>query len=116
MGRKNVVKSYKMIDQGDISGNVTSEVTNVTNLDKASIRVDWSGTSPVGTLEVQARNGEKESFFAIDMGSTINITGNSGDHQLIFNELPFTDIRLVYTSTSGTGNIDAVITAKVVGA
>jgi hypothetical protein len=105
-----------MIDAGDLSGSLTSTTTNVINLDKASIHLSWSGTSPDGVITVEARNGEKDSWYTLDFGSAINISGNSGSHQLIFNELPFTDIRVVFTFTSGTGSIDAVLTMKTQGA
>ena len=116
MGRKNVVKSYKMFDQEDISTSATSSITSVINQDKASISVSWSGTSPVGTLTVEARNGKDESFYTLEFGAPIPISGNTGDHQLILSEMPFTDIRIQYTSTSGTGTMDAIITSKTVGA
>jgi len=115
LARKNVLKSFKMIDAGDLSGNITSDITSVINLDKASIVLAWSGTAPSGTIEIQARNGENEAFRALDVGATITVSGNSGDHRIILTETPFTDIRLVYTATSGSGSLDAVITAKQVG-
>lgn len=116
MGRKNVVKSYKMIDAGDLSGNITSNITSVINLDNASIHLIWSGTSPVGVITVEARNGENDSWYELDFGSAINISGNSGDHQIVFTQMPFTDIRVKYTASSGTGSIDALITLKTIGA
>lgn len=115
MARKNIVASYAMIDAGNLSGNITSEVVNVQNMDKGSVHVSWTGSSPVGTITVQARNGANDAWFNLNMGSAITISGASGDHQLIFNEMPFTDIRLQYVSTSGTGSIDAIITLKQVG-
>lgn len=116
MSRKSVVPSYKMIDSGNLASNITSSIVSVKNLDKASIHVEWSGAAPVGTLSVEARNGEADNWYALDFGSAISVSGNSGEHQIVFNELPFTDIRLQYSFTSGTGSIDAFITAKVVGA
>ena len=116
MARKSVLRSYKMLDAADLSGNLTSNVTNVLNLDKASISIQWTGTSPVGTIEVMARNGEEDVWQALDFGSTISVSGNTGDHRIVLNELPFTDIRVDYTSSSGTGTIDAIITAKTQGA
>lgn len=115
MARKNVLKSFKMIDAGDLSGNITSEITSVINLDKASIVLAWTGTSPVGTIEVQARNGEDDAWRALEFSSAINISGNSGDHRILLNETPFTDIRVVYNFASGTGTLDAIVTAKQVG-
>lgn len=109
-----------MFEDGDLSTDITSNVTNVRNLDKASIRVEWTGT-PVGELKVQALQ-EKENqpiaeadWFDLDLGSTITIDNTDTEHQIIFNELPFERIRLQYVSTSGTGVINAKISAKQVG-
>lgn len=116
MGRKNIVKSFKMFDEEDISVNAQSATTNIETLDKASIHVMWSGTAPLGVLTVETRNGTNDVWHVLDMGGDIAISGSPGEHCLVFNELPFTDIRLQYTSTSGTGTMDAVITSKTVGA
>ena len=115
MGRKSVVKSFKMFQDQDISTNVSSEETSIINLDKASIRISWTGT-PVGEVQVMVRNGEKEPWYELSMGAVVPIDGSESDHVLVFNELPFTDIRLDYVSTSGSGTMDATISAKVVGA
>ena len=83
--------------------------------DKASISIQWSGSSPVGTFEILARNGEDDAWQALDFGSVIAVSGNTGDHRVLLNELPFTDIRIDYAATSGTGTVDAIVTAKQVG-
>lgn len=121
MSRKSVVAGFPMIQSGDLSANITSEIVSVKNLDNASIIVTWTGATPIGVLTVEARNNGKggatpEPWYTLDMGAAITISGNSGNHQLIFNLLPFTDLRLIYTATSGTGTLDAVITSKVSGA
>lgn len=116
MGRKNVVKSFNMFNAASLAADATSEITDVINLDKASIHITWTGTSPVGDILVQARNGELDAWYQLDFGSTISVSGNTGEHQLVFNELPFTHIRLFYDRTSGTGSITAKISAKVQGA
>ena len=115
MARKNIVPSFKMLDGVDASTNQTSKIVNVQNMDKAAIHVEWAGASPAGTITVEARNGENDSWYELDFGSAISVSGNSGDHQIIFNELPFTDIRLQYASSSGTGTLDATITLKQLG-
>jgi len=115
MARKSVTKPFKTFDAANLAANATSSITNVENLDKASISIVFSGTAPVGVVTVEVRNGAKDSFQVLDMGSTINITGASGTHQLVFNELPFTELRLQYTRTSGTGTMDATFTGKVIG-
>jgi hypothetical protein len=113
--RKNVVRGFKMFDAANISATVTSAEVNVINLDKASIYVDWTGTSPAGVLSVEAKNSENGTWFELDFGTPIPVSGSPGEHVLIFNELPHNTIRLVYTRTSGTGAMNAVLVAKQVG-
>lgn len=115
MARKNIVPSFKMIDAGDLSGNLTSNIVNVQNMDKASVHVEWAGTAPVGTITVQARNGASDPWYDLTFGAPIAVSGASGDHQIIFNELPFTDIQLLYAATSGSGSLTATVTLKQVG-
>lgn len=116
MGRKHVVHSYAMFDDVDISTNQTSSTTNVEQLDQATIHISWTGSSPVGEIIVDARNGSADSWYQLDFGSSIAISGASGDHQILFKEMPFTDIRLRYVFTSGTGSLTARLTMKSVGA
>lgn len=111
-----------MLNAVSLGATVTSGATSVKGVDKASILVEWSaGTSPVGTITVEARNGDGDgqtapTWYELDMGSAISVSGSSGNHQLVFNELPFTDLRIKYTRSSGTATMTATITMKAVGA
>jgi len=124
MSRKNVTKPYKIFDAVDISANQTSKIMNVERQDKGSIIIDWTGTTPIGVLTIEARNFNKQktdedtntAFVTLDFGSAINVTGNTGNHIIAFNEMPYTELRLVFTRTSGIGNLTATTTLKVVGA
>jgi hypothetical protein len=116
LARKHVVYGYKAFNSADISTNQTSAEIEVGQSDYGSIFVSWSGTSPSGTLEVQAKNGENGTYRALDFGSTISISGNSGNHDILLKEMPFTHLKLVYTSASGTGLMTASVTFKSKGA
>ena len=121
MARKNVVPSFQMIDSGDASADILSNSTSVINHDKADVRIEWTG-SPVGEIIVQAQQRSdlrqpivEGDWFDIEFGNTITVDGSNTNHHLKFNELPFTDIRIKYTSTSGSGTINAKITLKQIG-
>jgi hypothetical protein len=120
--RKNILKTFKSLSAADMSlASVSSQPTNTENLDSGVAIVNWSGTDPVGVLTVQGRNIKQDANGLTDSGwadldfDTINITGASGKHQLIFTSLPYTEIRFVYTRTSGSGAMDIFLTAKQVG-
>ena len=113
---KRIVPGYKMWDSTSLGATNTSNSTNVQNLDKASIFVEWTGSSPSGTITVEVRNSSSGTWYALDFGSAITVSGASGTHSIILNELLFVDMRLVYTRTSGSGTINATIASKTVGA
>jgi hypothetical protein len=121
MARKNVIPSFKMLDSVSISTDQTSSTTNVTNLDRATIVLEWTGTSPVGVVTVEAQKKEIQnaiadtSWIELDFGTTIAISGNTGNHVLILDNLDFTDIRVQYVATSGMGSLTATLTAKQIG-
>lgn len=118
MGRKSVLE-YNMLEgvSADMSGNFTSNTTNVLYLDYASIHLVWSGTGLTGEVFVDARNSEDDDWYTLDFGATIDITTDSGDHQIIMSEMPFADIRFRYVATAGTGTMSlGRLNAKVRGA
>lgn len=110
MSRKNVLDGYKIFDSINLSTQ-TSNPTNVKYLDYGSIHIEWSGSSPVGSISVEARNGENDNFTTIDIGPA-PISGSSGSHYLLFQKFDFYELRLVYTHTSGTGTLTANLIAK----
>jgi hypothetical protein len=105
-----------MLSNQIVSSTINSVETNVQQLDQASIDFRWSASSLVATLKVQVKNGKNANWRDVDFGSPINISGSSGSHEVIFLAMPFTDLRLRVEVTSGSGTLDAVITAKTVGA
>lgn len=116
MSRKHVI-SKKFIDSLTVNSNQTSEILNVAQTDKASIHLTWSGgSSPDIDVLVQVKNGEADSFRSLDFGAVISITGASGEHEIILNEMPFTNIQLVLNHNSGSAVVSASFTFKSVGA
>lgn len=115
MSRKSVIRGHKVITDGDMSGSLTSEITNVTNLDNVGYIVEWSGSSPSGQIEVEIQSGPS-GWAPLDFGSTISVSGNTGSIILNINQIPFENIRLKYTASSGTGTLNVTLSSKVVGA
>lgn len=128
MGRKSNIQQYNMLDGQTVnmSSSIASNITNVEHLDKASIHLTWTA-GPAGEFKVLARNGGKptaqnlsgsqpkidDTFYELDFGSAITITGADGQVQIVFNELPFTDIKVTYTASSGAAaDLKMLLTAK----
>jgi len=131
MSSRPLVKPHSVITSGDMSAaSITSDVTIVQQLSNICYSYSWTGSTPVGTLKVQASND-----YSIDPGgvvlnagtwntldlevngsvvSSIDVTGNTGNGMINIANLAAYAIRTVYTKTSGTGTLQAIIVAKVV--
>jgi hypothetical protein len=116
LARKNLIYSYPFFSAATISSTQTSASSKVDQLDYASISIVWAASTLAATVSVEVKNGDNDSWHALDFSSAITISGASGAHQLVLSELPFTDLRLKITVSSGSGTVDAVITAKSKGA
>lgn len=113
---------------GDMSASITSAPTLLQSLTMVNYAISWSGTTPVGTVSVEASNdctvnaeggvsGGIWNPLPLDLNgvtvTTIPITGNTGNGMIDIDGLSAYAVRLVYTFTSGTGTLAVVITGKV---
>jgi hypothetical protein len=118
-----------VIDAGNMSGNITSAPTILQSLSMVSYALSWTGSTPIGTAEVQVSNdytldgaGKVSNpgtwtTITLSVGGTpsdtIAITGNTGNAFIDIDKTAAYAIRLVYTAGSGTGALTAVIAGKV---
>lgn len=116
-------------NSADMSANITSAPTVLQSISQVCYSVSWTGTSPVGTISVQASND-----YSIDPNGQVNnpgtwatmtlqyngsavtsipVTGNSGNGLIDITDTAAYAIRLVYTAGSGTGTLQAIVSGKV---
>ena len=113
-----------------MAGNLTSLITVIQKLSQISYGVSWSGSSPVGTIQVlvsndYATNGQGTVsnagtwiplYYNQGTGTPVvssAITGNTGTLWIDIPQTGAFAIKLVYTKTSGTGTLSSTICAKV---
>lgn len=114
---------YKVIDNGSLSGNITSKVTIIQKLSLVSYEIVWTGTSPVGVISVQVSNDYEQNadgstrvpgtWADLPLSVTPAILGNSDSGFIDIEGLAGYALRLVYTRSSGSGTINATVNAKV---
>jgi len=119
---KNFLPVIQVITAGDMSANVTGPATNISYLDNVAMQLNFTGT-PTGTFSVEGSLDHKEyngqivnagNFIPLSLATTPVASGAAGQILLDLNQLSFPYIRIVYTRTSGTGSLDAFISAKAV--
>ena len=113
MARKNIVKPYQVVTSGDMSSDVTSDATNIQFLDAVAYQLIWTGT-PTGSFSVQG-TVDGTNWDDLTLSTNISAAG-SGDTALVsLSDLPFKQIRVKYTASSGSGTLDVHVMAKQVG-
>lgn len=129
MSRRPFFKSEYVIKGGDMSTNLTSDVSALTLVSMLTYQFVWSGTSPVGTVAIECssdyevnaagevvNSGTWTPMTVSYLGTsvqTIPLSGNSGSGviDITLTSVPF--IRAVYTATSGTGTLNVLASGKV---
>lgn len=121
MSSRPILAPFQVITNGDMSGDITSEVSIIQNVSMIAYDVSWSGSTPVGTLTVEVSNTyQKNGAGAVKVAGnwtamplTTSVSGNSGTAFLDCLATGAYAIRLKYTRTSGTGTLNATISGKV---
>ncbi len=126
MARKQVLKNYTIIPATNIATDptITSAVTAIAFMDNICIQFVWSGTSPVGALDIQGSATYQQdelgnvikagTWTSITLSPTPAVSGNTGSWLVDMNQLSFPYIRAVYTRGSGSGTLTATIAGKEV--
>jgi hypothetical protein len=118
-------------NSSSMAASFTSQPTIIQKLSQISYACSWTGASPVGTISIQGSNdysikpggagyvqnpGTWNKLMLSYNGSALTdipISGNSGNGMIDIAATGLYAIRLIYTATSGTGNMTVIITAKV---
>lgn len=120
MPRKNLIYGFKLFNAVSATTSQTSEIVNVANLDSLSIHVVFTAPND-GEFIVEARNNQQENstspapWYELDFGSVLTIAAET-EVQIVMNQLPFTDIRVIWTPSAGAGTMTGRVTAKTLGA
>ena len=114
---------FPVIVDGDMSGNIISAVTIIQKLSMRSYDISWSGTTPVGAMSVQVSNSYSQNadgsvrnagnWTTLTLSSPPTVSGNTGNGFIDVDATGAFAMRLVFTRTSGTGTMQATISAKV---
>ncbi len=123
MASRPILSPHPVIVDGDMSGNITSEVTIIQNISEFSYDISWTGTTPIGVMSVEATNTYTQNadgtvrdagnWNPIPLNTTPAVSDNTGNGFIEIDSQAGYAVRLVYTRTSGTGTMQAVICGKV---
>jgi hypothetical protein len=118
MAGKDKLPVYQTIAAGDMSGSLTSKVSDISGFDNVAVQLVWTGT-PTGTFAVQGSLDYNPqlatgTWTALTLSSSPAAAGSASNVLLDLNQLSFPWIRVVYTAVSGSGTLNAYIAGKMV--
>jgi hypothetical protein len=122
-------KPHPVIVNGDMTTTITSEVSIISNISMIGYSYSWIGAAPVGNISVQISNDYSQNedgsvrnagtwttiYFSVN-GATANsapVAGSPGSGFIDIDTMSSYAIRTVYTPTSGSGSLQALINLKV---
>lgn len=109
----------KIVNNGDMSGNLTSQVIDLADIDLGSIQAVFSG-APTGSLKLQLSNeiiantadpNSAISEWTDYAGSSVAVAA-AGSHIYNISNMGYKWCRLVYTRTGGNGTLNATLVGK----
>ena len=103
-----IIGPYKLLDAVSLGASVNSSELDVTRLIYASIALEWSGT-PTGTFTIEIKNGDSPWIAST---FTQAVAGSAGTKMFEFTLLPWEQLRIAYSRSSGTGSVSAHFIAK----
>lgn len=113
---ENLIMLDHLVSAASMGANITSAVQSLQKQDNCGIQLIWTGT-PTGTFGVQV---SLDYQLGTGVGTWTQITlspvpaasGAAGTYYIDLNQLSSPWIQITYTRTSGTGTLDAWISAK----
>lgn len=123
------IRPYPVIEDGDMSSSITSDVTIIQKISMLSYSYSWTGSSPSGSISIQVSNdfelnpdgtvknsGTWNTITFLSSGSAVSsvaVSGNTGNGFIDLFQTGAYAIRTVYTRVSGSGTLQALINGKV---
>lgn len=128
MSARTSLRPFLAIDAESMGASITSTPTVLQSLTMVNYEIVWTGSTPVGTVSVEASNtctvgsdgtvsGGTWTAIPLDLNgvtvTSIPLSGNSGTGMIDIDGLSAYAVRLKYTRSSGTGTMSATVVGKV---
>lgn len=113
MTLKPVILPVKLLENGDMSTALTSEVLHVQYMDNVGFQINVLTSDAYGDFSVEA-SIDGENWSPLILSPTVSSTGASSTFLVNINQTPFSQLRVVYEPTSGDGYATVWTTAKII--
>lgn len=117
----NLLAPFHVVVAQSMASSFNGAPVECENQDNVGFQLNWTGT-PTGTFGVQISIDHKQdaqgnvtvagNWITLPLNPSISATGSPDSAYIDLNQMSASYIRLTYTASSGTGTVDAFVTAK----
>ena len=103
---------HTLYDAADLSASVNSSAVDCGVIRDCSIQAIITGSSPTGTFKLQVSNDTGQVANWMDLAGSSQAITTTGNIGWSISPMLYDWVRIVYTRTSGTGNVSALLRHK----
>lgn len=118
----NLLKPVLILNSVSMGANITSGAVEVKNQDNIGVQLHWTTSDGVGTFSVQISSDHFEdtegnivvagNWVTLPLSPAITAASANDDAYIDLNQMSAMYMRVIYTRTSGTGTVSAIVVAK----
>lgn len=101
--------NQKVITNGSMAASLASAAIPTNGCSAMAVQFIWTGTSPVGTVNVLISN---DGINFDLLGTAVSVSGNTGNKVIPIVAPGYKFIQAVYTFTSGVGTLNALVSGN----
>lgn len=112
-GRKLTLPTYTLLNAVSMATSVNATPTTIINMDQLAIEMLWSGSNPVGTIQVAFSNSLNGTYIA-DPTLTVTPGGAPGNAFLNIRQVSAPYVQVQYVTAGGSsGTLTVTISGKM---
>lgn len=101
--------NYKIVTNGDMSANITSDVVDLSRIDGYSVYAKWTGGSAAGTIKLEV---SLDDINYVDLSGSETSVSGPGEALWEITSAFYDKVRVVFTRSSGSGTLNVQINGK----
>lgn len=116
-GRKNSIAGHIVLNAGDASGNLISDIINIQNLDNICVTFKVVSGTFTGVYSIQMANTtltpSSSDWYSLPVTQAVTASSPS-PFTFDLNQQGSIWMRAIYTSTSGSGSLEVRVSGKMI--
>ncbi len=118
----NLLRPLTLLSAVSMSTDITSVAVEIKNQDNIGVQLNWTTADAIGAFSIQISSDHVQdlegniqtpgNWISLPLSPGISSAGNSDTAYVDLNQMSAQYMRVLYTRTSGSGTVTAIVVAK----